>query len=401
MINGIWSMKNFRGKNSMADKNKYPEWCQRYDDALEERHVNDLQRKLISRENDDQVIDLSNNDYLRLARNPQVIKASIEAMQKWGASSSSSPLISGYTELHQQVERSICQWHGFDYGLIWNSGFTANQAILQGLPQKDDIVLVDRLIHNSMIKGILGSKAHFSRYRHCDIDHLENLLKKNNGKNIFVVTESVFSMDGDYPDLESIAALKEKYKFFWIVDEAHALGWYGKTGSGLVEQTDVVSQVDLLVGTMGKALGSMGAYTLFHQKSIREYLINFSSEFIYSTYLAPVSVAAAAAAISIIKNTKEELRLKWQQCSKVFRNNLSINGWNIIASDSSIVPIILQNIQAAAKLKEKLELKGIRVGFVRPPTVPNNSSRIRISLNSELNDKDFNYILHVIGVADK
>jgi len=232
------------------------------------------------------LLNLASNDYLGLAGNAKLKKAGRDAIDRYGCSSSASPLISGFGPAHKELLESVKAWHGFEHGIVWNSGYAANQAILRQLPRKEDVVLADRLIHNSMITGILSSGARLARYRHCDLDHLETLLRSHckEDRLVFVATESVFSMDGDYPDLARMAELKKQYRFFWILDEAHAMGWYGDKGSGLAEFFGVAKQVDVLVGTLGKALGSTGAYTLFHDNNLSDYLVNLSGEFIYSTY---------------------------------------------------------------------------------------------------------------------
>ena len=282
--------------------------------------------------------------------------------------------------------------------MIWNSGYVANQALLGSIPRKDDLILADRLIHKSMISGILSSGARLMRYRHCDTGHLEELLEKNTtgDRIVFVVTESVFSMDGDYPDLEKIAELKERYDFFWIVDEAHALGWYGKRGSGLVEQFGVAESVDALVGTLGKALGSMGAYALFRDEVVERYLTNFADEFIYSTYLSPSAASAANAAIGCIQNM-EENRESMRLLSAFFRKRLIEKGFSVSLGDSPIVSISLGNPDAAVKAADALGKRGIQVGAVRPPTVPEETSRLRVSLKANLSEADLTKVVNALA----
>lgn len=330
--------------------------------------------------------DLSGNDYLRLASHPDVIAVAVSALRTWGASSSASPLISGYTEAHRQLEQRLCAWSGFEHALVWNTGYAANQAVLSTLPQRGDIVLADRLIHNSMITGLVRSGARLQRYRHCDCAHLTALLEQyaNRGRSVFVVTESVFSMDGDYPDLRAIAKLKERYSFSLIVDEAHALGWYGARGSGLIEQTQTAAAVDVVVGTLGKGLGSMGAYTLFHNAELRDYLINFAGEFIYSTYLPPSCAAAAAAAIHLIETKGAEERTRLHVLSSAIRAQLP----HAPQGDSPIVPLLVGDTTKALATAQRLRSKGICVGCVRPPTVPDGSSRLRLSLHAELSQQN-------------
>ncbi|MEX2382791.1 MAG: dethiobiotin synthase [Opitutales bacterium] len=334
-----------------------------------------------------EVLNLADNDYLDLARDATVVDAGRRAVDKWGCSSSASPLITGYGEAHRDLESKLCAWHGFPYGLVWNSGYTANQALLGHLPEKGDLVLADRLIHNSMISGILRSGGRLLRYQHNDIDQLQTLLekeeRKGNERTVFVVTESVFSMDGDSPDLRAMATLRERFGFVWVVDEAHATGWYGPTGGGLVEEHALNESVDILVGTMGKALGSLGAFTLFRRNSLRDYLINTAGEFIYSTYLPAVCAAAASAAIDRCRELSSD-QPRWREGSRLLRRNLSRFGWPVPDGDSPIVPVRIGDAAATADCARRLRENNILVGAVRPPTVPAGSSRLRLSLKRSL-----------------
>ena len=246
---------------------------------------------------------LNLNDYLQLSRHPQIIQAAQHALEIWGTSSGGSPAVGSYWPIHQKLEDVLKEWCGFEYGLLWNSGYTANKALLSTLPQAGDVVLADRYVHNSMLLGTQETRAKLIRYHHLNLNHLEDLLRTytHPDRTVFVVTESVFSMEGDYPDLGQMSALKDRYNFFWIVDEAHALGWYGPKGNGLVAKFGVQKHVDILVATLGKALASQGAFTLFHHPHLRSYLINRTPEFMYSTYLTPAATAASLAAIEVIQ----------------------------------------------------------------------------------------------------
>ena len=333
------------------------------------------------------LINLADNDYLDLANDPALKAAAQEALAQWGCSASASPLITGYRSLHRDLERALCKWLGFPHGLVWTTGYAANSALLSLLPQRGDIVLADRLIHNSMINGILRSGARLIRYRHCDLDHLEALLQEPtaNGRLAFVVTETVFSMDGDYPDLAQMAKLKERYGFTWMVDEAHALGWYGPHGNGLLAEAGVTEAADIVVGTLGKALGSMGAFTLFRQETVRRYLINEAGEFIYSTYLAPPCAAAALQGITCLRDRAPQ-RSQWHDRSSAFRRQLQGVGLNAPHGDSPIVPIILGEVAPTLAAARALKEDAILVPAIRPPTVPAHHSRLRLSLKASFNE---------------
>jgi len=366
----------------------------RWQAKLDERKRAGLFRFLKIANRDSGVLNLACNDYLDLAADERMEAAGIDALQRFGCSSSASPLVTGYGRVHEELKQSLCRWHGFPNGLIWNSGYAANQAVLSLLPQKGDLVLADRLNHNSILSGILKSGARLIRYRHTDLDHLKALLADHSEENrsIFVVTESIFSMDGDWPDLRRVAKLKERYGFFWILDEAHALGWYGDQGQGLASELGVNAEVDLLVGTMGKALGSQGAYTLFREDCVRDFLVNFSEEFIYSTYLNPVSAAIAFESVEIIKGS-ELLRKRGRATSRAIRRSLTGMGFSVAEGDSSIVSIIIGDVEKTMRAGRLLESQGILAGAIRPPTVPKETSRLRLSLKATLASEDIERLL--------
>jgi 8-amino-7-oxononanoate synthase len=342
---------------------------------------------------DDPALNLSDNDILDLRHHPALLHAANQAVARWGTSSSASPLISGYTEAHAALEQTLSTWYGQRAALLWNSGYAANQAVLKLFVGSEDLVIADRLIHNSLIAGILQSGARLIRFRHNDIAHLEALLQKHQGaRKVHVCTESVYSMDGDYPDLQRIADLKDQYGFNWFLDEAHAVGWYGATGSGLAEAAGVLEQVDILVGTLGKALASSGAYTIFNQPWMRDYCVNEAGEFIYSTYLPPASAAIAQAAIQTIRDNAAD-RLQAQAKARQFRSALRAQGWDVGGIDSAVVPVICGASETALRMAALLLESGIRVGAIRPPTVPKGQARLRLSLKSTLSDQDYTTLL--------
>ena len=323
---------------------------------------------------------LASNDYFQLRSHPNVINGIIKACEKYGSGSGASPLLSGFLQCHQDLLDEILNWKKKRSGMLFNSGFVANQALLKHLPGKKDLILADRLIHHSLAQALLQCPAKFKRYSHLDIRELESLLRKysKDFDTIFVVTESVFSMDGDYPDLKKLVQLKNIFPFILILDEAHGTGVFGKDGSGLAEEMGVLSEVDILVGTFGKALASMGAYVLANNSSIINYLTNVAGEYIYSTFLAPSQVGAAHEAIKLLKNFDKQ-REKIRKLSKYFRNSLEQNS---LSYESPIIPVLIEDPKKTIILRDRLLEKGILVGAVRPPTVPGKTSRLRISLHS-------------------
>lgn len=327
---------------------------------------------------------LNLNDYLQLSRHPFIIQAAQKALEIWGTSSGGSPAVGSYWPIHQALEEVLKTWCGFEYGLLWSSGFAANKALLSALPRRGDVVLADRYIHNSVLLGVQASQAKLIRYRHLDLNHLEDLLRlyTKPDRTVFVVTESVFSMEGDYPDLSQMSFLKDRYPFFWIVDEAHALGWYGPKGNGLVAKFGVQKNVDILVATLGKALASQGAFTLFHDVHLRSYLINCTPEFIYSTYLTPAATAASLAAIEIIQTEYTMHQWQWLSETLTFKNRLKHFFPNLPLYDSPILPLGIGDPRTTLRLAAKLsEQHHIHVGAIRPPSVPKGTSRLRLSLH--------------------
>jgi len=360
---------------------------ERAQEALTERSSANLLRTLEARAADPAWLNLADNDYLNLSRDPAVVSAAAEAAQKWGVSAAASPLITGYTELHARLEHELTRWHGYEHGLVWNCGFTANSAVLSLLPRHGDVVLADRLIHASMVAGILRSGARLRRYPHNDLESLQAMLDEESRRSgaVFVVTESIFSMDGDGPDLAAMAQLRDEFEFFWILDEAHATGWFGDTGAGALEAQGCLAAPDLLVGTLGKAFGSQGAYTLFHDGALREWLLNEAGEFVYSTYLAPPAAGAALAALDRIRELKPE-RPALAAISTSWRAAMQNVGAEVPDGDSPIIPVVLGSADRAVAVQRELLTRGFRVSCIRPPTVPDGSARLRVSLRRGLTD---------------
>ena len=215
-------------------------------------------------------INLCSNDYFQLRHDPRVITGAKEACEKYGTGSGASPLLSGFLPCHQSLLDQLKKWKHKSFGMLFNAGFLANQAVLKHLPCKNDLILADKLIHHSMAQALTQGSARFKRYHHLDLDHLQELLDAHcdEYETIFVVTESVFSMDGDYPDLKKLVELKKQYSFILILDEAHGTGVFGATGAGLAEEMQVQDQVDIIIGTLGKSLASMGAYVLSNSSTL-------------------------------------------------------------------------------------------------------------------------------------
>jgi 8-amino-7-oxononanoate synthase len=371
------------GRQSVPDPRPPTNGAERWARELAIRAQAGLQRRVRRWSPGEGELNLAGNDYLELARDPALAEAMAASARAEGASASASPLISGWRDAHDDLVASLCAWHGFAEGLVWTSGFAANAGVLGTLPRAGDLVLADRLIHHSMVAGARKSGARLQRYPHLNLNALERMLvreaRSGAGRAVFVATESVFSMDGDSPDLRRLAALRRRFGFCWILDEAHALGWYGRTGAGLAEEKGVASEVDVLVGTCGKALGAGGAYTLFQGGPWREALVNHAGEFIYSTGLPPPVAAAARAAVGRVRELAVG-QAGWRDTSRAFRACLRATGWSAAEGDSPIVPVMLGDPTRATVLAGRLRETGVLAAAVRPPTVPTGTSRLRFSL---------------------
>lgn len=351
------------------------------------RSIPDLvhQGRYIMRENR-KMLNMSSNDYLGLASNENLRQSFLQqyADNFPSFTSSSSRLLTGNFPVYTDLEQFIAQRFQRESALLFNSGYHANLGILPALTTTKSLILADKLVHASMIDGIRLSQCEFFRYRHNDYEHLKSLLEKNAGKfdRTFIVTESVFSMDGDVADLNYLAQLKTQFPNTYLyVDEAHAIGVYGKNGLGIAEQSNVISDIDLLVGTFGKALASMGAYIVCDQ-ILKECLINQMRPLIFSTALPPFNVAWTHFIFERLPQFSKE-RTHLEQLSEFLRQEVE-HRTQIMPSQTCIVPYILgENDATLAKAKD-LQEQGYYCLPIRPPTVPKGTSRIRLSLTADM-----------------
>ncbi len=326
-----------------------------------------------------ELFDFSSNDYLALSGHPKLKEASKRAVDSLGASASASRLLSGDLKIHHQLEDRVAEFKGKESALVFNSGYQANVGIISALYSKADAVFCDRLSHASIIDAVQQSGARLFRFGHNDLDHLESLLKNQSHKfkNRLIVTETVFSMDGDKPALKEFVNIKAKYNCFLMVDEAHATGIFGQNGAGVVEEQGVSDRIELIMGTFSKALGSFGAYLACSEK-IKQYLINSCRSFIYSTALPPAVIAADIEALNIVRD--EPFRRKALLVNAdYFRTRLSGEGFDVKGS-SQIVPLVVADTDRAARLSRQLQQSRFWVLPIRPPTVPPGQARLRFSL---------------------
>ena len=364
------------------------------------KELKNLQAKNLFREPvafNKKFLNLATNDYFLLRHNRNLLDAADIIARQYGTGSGASPLLSGYLPCHQILINTLLDWKCKKFGMLYNSGFMANQALIKNLPGPNDLILVERFIHHSIAQALNRGSAKFKRYNHLDLCHLEELLSKNINKydTVFVITESVFSMDGDYPDLNLLVELKKKYHFILILDEAHGTGVLGTSGAGLAEETGTSKEIDIIIGTFGKSLAGMGAYVLTNILPIIEYLTNKAGEYIYSTFLSPHQTGVALGSIYIVKNAHKK-RESLKQISRWFRNRL-VQYINVDTNyETPIVPLIVGSNESTLNLQKLFLNEGIVVGAVRPPTVPQGSSRIRFSLHSELSTEELDPIILIV-----
>ncbi|MFA4887967.1 MAG: 8-amino-7-oxononanoate synthase [Candidatus Omnitrophota bacterium] len=324
-------------------------------------------------------IDFSSNDYLSLSNHPKLIAAAKEALGKYGAGSSASRLLSGDLDIHHELEGAVARLKNKEHAMVFNSGYQANIGIISSLCAAGDAVFCDRFCHASIIDGILLSGARLFRFRHNDPGHLEDILKKERSryKNILIVTETVFSMDGDMPLLGPLVDIKARYNGNLMVDEAHATGVYGASGSGVVEEQGLSREVDYIMGTFGKALGSFGAY-LAAAKSDIDYLVNKCRSFIYSTALPPAIISVNLASIELLSEEPYR-RAKLLESAKLLREGLKARGFDVRGC-SQIIPLVTGDNQRTVAFANSLKELGYWVMPIRPPTVPEGESRLRFSV---------------------
>lgn len=354
-----------------------------------------LKRSEVSLSLENDVINLSTNDYLGLASDENLLNQFYKSNSKLSLSSSSSRLLSGNHQYYQLVEDQLSQTYQSEAALFFNSGYHLNIGVLPALSSKKDLILADKFVHASLIEGFKLSAAKVIRYKHLDYQQLESLLEKNKDEfeNIFIVSESVFSMDGDIADIKKLVELKQQFGAYLYIDEAHAVGVYGTNGLGVGEQDNLLPEIDFLVGTMGKALASIGAF-LICSNDIKSLLVNTCRSLIYTTALPPINVAWSLFILKQIESLKEdrkELLLK----SNYFRKILKEKNIKIVGN-SHILGLILGDNQKCLQLSAYLEEHHIKVQAIRPPTVPEGTSRIRLSLNSKITYEQLDKVAQLI-----
>jgi 8-amino-7-oxononanoate synthase len=326
-----------------------------------------------------EVINFSSNNYLGIANHPALCEAAKAAIDRYGCGSGASRLISGNMTLHEELEAKIAEFKGTEAALVFNSGFQANTGIIPALVGPDDVVFSDALNHASIIDGCRLARSKISVYGHLDLDGLERALKEApSGGRRLIVSESLFSMDGDEAPLREIVELAERYGAMVMIDEAHATGVYEPNGAGVVAKFDLGERVAVQMGTLGKALGGFGAYVA-GSNALRDLLINRCRSFIFTTSLPPAVMAMGIAAVDLVIKEPQRRQALRNNCGTL-RNGLEALGYSLGNSRSQILPLIVGDAGACMKLSEHLLARGVFAQGIRPPTVPPGTSRLRITV---------------------
>ncbi len=324
------------------------------------------------------VLLLCSNNYLGLADHPRVREAAAEAAMRYGAGAGASRLVSGNMRIHRRLEERLADFKGYETSLLFGSGYLANMGVVQALAKPGEVVFSDALNHASIVDGCRLAGAETFVYDHGDVDHLAWGLREAEGRGSLIVTDGVFSMDGDVAPLPEIVELARRFDARVMVDDAHGTGTIGPDGRGSVAAAGLEDEVDVLVGTLGKSLGSYGAYVCC-DRPMAKYLVNTARTLIFSTALGPPQVAAAMAALELLREEPRRVE-RLQRNSRILRDALADEGLPTGPGETPIVPVIVGDADAAVSASERALERGVFAQAIRPPTVPDGSSRMRLTV---------------------
>jgi 8-amino-7-oxononanoate synthase len=339
-----------------------------------------------------ELVNFSSNDYLALAGDPRLARAASAAAQRYGCGAGASPLVSGHLPPLRALERELARWEGTEAALVFSSGFAANLALVGSLVGRGDAVFSDTRNHASLIDGCRLSRARVHVYRHIDLDHLADLLRGEGGRSRrrLIVTDTVFSMDGDMAPLAGLLDLAERFDALLLIDEAHATGVLGPGGLGVSELLPGSDRL-IKMGTLSKALGAQGGFVCGPRRLVR-WLVNHARPYIFSTALAPPVAAAARAALAVVRQEPER-RGRLLALAEQLRRGLRALGHDVGTSCCHIVPVIVGGAREAVGLSARLEEHGLLVPAIRPPSVPDGAARLRISLTAGHTEADVEQLL--------
>ncbi|HEX2392627.1 MAG TPA: 8-amino-7-oxononanoate synthase [Solirubrobacterales bacterium] len=344
-----------------------------------------------------EVLLLCSNNYLGLADDPRVREAAAEAALRWGAGAGASRLISGNMDAHRRLESRLAAFKGYEAALLFGSGYLANTGTIAALADRGEVVFSDQLNHASIVDGCRLSRAETFVYRHADLDHLAWGLREAGGRSSLIVTDGVFSMDGDLAPLADLLELARRHGCRLLVDEAHATGAVGPGGRGSVAAAGLSGEVDVVVGTLGKALGAYGAYVCAEAETI-DFLVNTARPFIFSTAPPPPAVGAAAAALELLEAEPASVE-RLRENAAVLRQELAAEGLAAGRSSTQIVPVEIGEAEPTMALCERALERGVFAQGIRPPTVPEGSCRLRLTVMSTHDPADLRQAAREIGAA--
>ncbi|HHR6130234.1 TPA: 8-amino-7-oxononanoate synthase [Providencia alcalifaciens] len=338
-------------------------------------------------------LNFSSNDYLGLSQHPEIIRTWQQGAQEFGVGSGGSGHITGFTHAHYQAEQKLADWLGYPRAILFISGFAANHALITALMTAEDRILADKLSHASLLEGAMHSQAQLRRFSHNSVDSLEKLISKPHTSKTLVVTEGVFSMDGDSAPLDKLQTLAHAHNAWLMVDDAHGLGIWGKQGRGSCDEYGI--KPDILVATFGKAVGVSGAAVLCDERTA-DFLIQAARHLIYSTSMPPAQAVAISAAVEKIQQADEQ-RAQLQRNIRYFRRQLNLPDMQLVDSNTAIQPLIVGDNEKSLQLSQFLREKGIWVQAIRPPTVPPGSARLRMTLSAAHQQDDIDKLLEALN----
>jgi glycine C-acetyltransferase/8-amino-7-oxononanoate synthase len=344
-----------------------------------------------------EVLLLCSNNYLGLADHPKVRAAAADAALRWGAGAGASRLISGNMAPHTRLEERLAEFKGYEAALLFGSGYLANTGVIAALAPRDTVVFSDELNHASIIDGCRLARAECFVYRHCDLEHLAWGLRRAAGRASLIVTDGVFSMDGDIAPLEQLARLSAEHRCRLMVDEAHATGAIGPGGRGSVAAAGLSGEVDVIVGTLGKALGSYGAYVCASRELV-ELFVNTARPFIFSTAPPPSTAAAAMSALELLESDPRRVD-RLRSNADALRDALAAAGLSVAGSRTQIIPVGVGEAEPAMALCERILEDGVFAQGIRPPTVPEGSSRLRLTVMATHREDELRAAAGVVGRA--
>ncbi|MDR2729021.1 MAG: 8-amino-7-oxononanoate synthase [Chitinispirillales bacterium] len=341
------------------------------------------------------VVDFSTNSYLALQTNTRITEEALRVCGNKIYGNMASRLISQSSPLYEQLENELADWKGCESALLFNSGYAANTGIIQAVCDKKTEIFCDRLNHASIIDGCILSGAKFIRYRHNDMKHLRQLLSESSSSHKLIITDTVFSMDGDAAPLQDICELGQHFKCVVMVDEAHATGIFGKNASGIVEESGTEEGVHIRVGTLSKAVAGLGGF-FAGSSDIKTFLVNNARPLIYSTGLPHSVLAYNIAAVRYIRNNPSIGKTLLEKAAQ-FRDALTSSGWDCMNCSTQIVPVLTGSAESALELSSFLKSNNVRVPAIRTPTVPKGKERIRFSVHLGIEDEDMEQVVGIMG----